>query len=109
MKFNEYQQIICKNAKYPSKGNNIVYPVLGLTGECGEVAEKVKKIIRDKKGKINRTSRSSIKKELGDVLWYLTMCGHEFKLNLNDIAKSNLEKLADRRKRKVIHGSGDNR
>ena len=83
--------------------------MLGLNGESGEAAEKIKKVIRDKKGRISHATRNALKMELGDVLWYLTMCCHEFKLDLNDVAESNLKKLEDRRKRKVIQGNGDDR
>lgn len=109
MHFNSYQQAIIKTAKYPKRGKNITYPVLGLNGEAGEVAEKIKKVIRDKKGIIDDETREALKKELGDVLWYLTMCCHEFKLDLNDVVEANLKKIKDRRNRNVLHGNGDDR
>lgn len=107
--FDEYQKIISKTAVYPRIGNNIVYPVLGLTGEAGEVAEKVKKIERDKDGNWTEEDRSAICKELGDVLWYITATGLEFGLSLQEIVDANAEKLLGRRERGTLHGSGDDR
>ncbi|MCP4220082.1 MAG: nucleoside triphosphate pyrophosphohydrolase family protein [bacterium] len=109
MKFNEYQDEALKTAAYPDIGNNYVYPVLGLTGEAGEVAEKVKKVIRDKQGIIDDETRASLKKELGDVLWYIAMLCRELGLTMDEVARGNVEKLRDRKNRKVIHGQGDNR
>jgi NTP pyrophosphatase (non-canonical NTP hydrolase) len=90
-------------------GNNFVYPTLGLTGEAGEVAEKIKKVLRDKNGLIDKNTRRELKKELGDVLWYLANLATEIGLSLEEIARANLKKLASRKKRGKLHGSGDNR
>jgi len=109
MEFDEYQKESRKTAIYPNKGKNIIYPTLGLVGEAGEVAEKVKKLIRDKNGKIDEEFKESIKKELGDVLWYLAQLCTELGFSLNDVAKTNLEKLFSRMKRGKLHGSGDDR
>ena len=109
MDFNEYQKESRKTAVYPNIGKNYIYPTLGLAGESGEVAEKIKKVSRDKKGKIDGETREAIKKELGDVLWYLAQIATELKLSLEDIAKTNLEKLYSRLKRNKIKGEGDNR
>jgi NTP pyrophosphatase (non-canonical NTP hydrolase) len=109
MNFKEYQKESKKTAIYPEKGNNYVYPVLGLAGETGEVSEKFKKIIRDNQGLINKEKKEEIKKELGDVLWYLSQIASELDLSLEEIALENLEKLNSRIKRKCITGSGDNR
>ena len=68
MDFTEYQKQSRKTAKYPKIGENFVYPVLGLVGESGEVAEKVKKIFRDDKGEISQVKKDELVKELGDVL-----------------------------------------
>ena len=103
MRFNEYQEEASKTAIYPEQ-YNIVYPALGLAGEAGEVAEKVKKHIRD--GVLNV---DDLKKELGDVLWYLAAIASDLGLNLDDVAESNLKKLRSRKERGVISGSGDNR
>lgn len=109
MTFKEYQIESRKTAIYPNKDNNYVYPTLGLAGEAGEVSECIKKIIRDKNGKIDKESRELLKKELGDVLWYIANLAIEFKLDLEDIAKTNVTKLKSRQERNKIHGSGDNR
>ena len=107
--FEEYQKKSRETAIYPEKGNNFIYPVLGLAGEAGEVAEKIKKVVRDEKGKISEEKKGEIKKELGDVLWYVSQIATELNLSLEEIAESNIEKLGSRMKRNKIHGGGDNR
>jgi len=107
--FNLYQKQARKTAVYPNLGNNFIYPTLGLTGEAGEIAEKIKKVLRDKNGFIGKNTRQELKKELGDVLWYLANLATEIDLSLEEIATANLKKLASRKKRGKIHGSGDNR
>lgn len=109
MLFKDYQEKSKKTAVYPNKGKNYIYPVLGLVGEAGEVAEKFKKIIRDNNGKINSEKKAEIEKELGDVLWYISQIATELKINLEDIAKTNIKKLNSRLKRNCIKGNGDNR
>jgi len=109
MTFEEYQTNSRKTAMYPNLGNNFIYPVLGLAGEAGEVSEKVKKIIRDDEGVVTESKREEIKKELGDVLWYVAQLCTEFGLKMDDVAIYNIEKLRSRLERGVIHGSGDNR
>lgn len=109
MTFEEYQNLAQKTALYPSKGNNFVYPTLGLVGEAGEVAEKIKKILRDDGGVINEAKKQELIKELGDVLWYIAGLAAELDVPLEQIAQTNLEKLASRRERGKIGGSGDNR
>ena len=109
MNFNEYQKQARKTAIYPNKGNNFIYPVLGLGGEVGEVTEKIKKVLRDKNGIINNEDKDLIKKELGDVLWYLANLGAELDIDLNDVAETNLKKLLSRQERNQLHGNGDNR
>lgn len=109
MTFQEYQQESRKTALYPDLGNNFVYPTLGLSGEAGEVAEKIKKVIRDDDGSVSDEKRQEIKKELGDVLWYLAQLATELGLDLDDVARSNIEKLASRLDRGALNGSGDNR
>ena len=94
---------------YPQKGRNIVYPALGLNGEAGEVAEKVKKIIRDKKGKMDAEARKAISQEVGDILWYCAQMATELKYSLDQIARENIEKLRSRKRRGVISGDGDKR
>jgi len=110
MTLNEYQKESRKTAKYPQENNyNFIYPTLGLNGEAGEVAEKIKKIIRDKEGKMGDTEKEEIKKELGDVLWYLTQLAAELGFSLEEVAQTNLAKLFSRLKRGKLGGSGDNR
>ena len=77
MNFKEYQKLSRKTAIYPKKGKNFIYPVLGLVGESGEVAEKIKKVLSDKGGKIDKTTKDEITKELGDVLWYVSQISTE--------------------------------
>jgi len=109
MDFKEYQEKSRKTALYPDKDNNFVYPTLGLSGEAGEVSEKIKKVIRDKGGVIYYETREMIKKELGDVLWYVSQLATELGLLLDDVAEHNIEKLYSRMERNVLHGDGDNR
>ena len=109
MDFQEYQTKSRVTAIYPNQGKNIMYPVLGLCGETGEIAEKVKKIIRDKGGVPSHADKEAIAKEIGDVLWYLAQISTELEIFLDDVAQLNLDKLASRRARGTIGGSGDNR
>jgi NTP pyrophosphatase (non-canonical NTP hydrolase) len=82
---------------------------LGLTGEAGEVADKVKKVLRDRDGVFDLERREAIKLELGDVLWYVAQLSSELGFELNEVAEANLNKLASRAKRGQIKGSGDER
>jgi NTP pyrophosphatase (non-canonical NTP hydrolase) len=107
--FDDYQKKCKKTAVYPQIGKNFVYPVLGLVGETGEVAEKIKKVIRDDGGKLSDEKRQEIAKELGDVMWYMAQLSTELGLKLSDVIKANLEKLSSRKVRGKLHGSGDNR
>ena len=109
MNFVTYQLNARKTAIYPSLGSNYVYPTLGLVGESGEVAEKVKKVIRDKNGVFDQETLIGLKKELGDVLWYIANICSELNLSLEDIAEENLNKLKKRSLEGKINGSGDNR
>ena len=109
MDFNTFQKNARLTAQYPNLGSNYIYPTLGLVGEAGEVAEKVKKVIRDKKGIFDDESKKAIKKELGDVLWYVSNLCTEFNFSLDDIALMNLEKLKLRAAKGKISGSGDDR
>jgi NTP pyrophosphatase (non-canonical NTP hydrolase) len=109
MHFSEYQKVSRKTALYPNKDNNYIYPTLGLAGEAGEVSEKIKKIIRDKKGIVNDEDRRAIEKELGDVLWYISQLSTELNIDLEEVAKRNIEKLESRLERGTLSGSGDDR
>ena len=109
MTFEEYQKESRKTALYPNKDNNFIYPVLGLCGESGEIAEKIKKVIRDEGGIVSEHKKEEIKKELGDVLWYISQIATELGLSLDAVVKLNIEKLRSRLERNKIFGSGDNR
>ena len=109
MELNHYQRESRKTALYPNVGSNAIYPTLGLVGEAGEVADKVKKIIRDKNGVFDQDSKDAIKFELGDVLWYISQLSSELGYELEEIANSNLQKLSSRKLRGKIQGSGDDR
>lgn len=109
MTFREYQLKAKETARFPDKDLIFVYTTLGLMGEAGEVAEKIKKIWRDKDKQINDSDREEIKKEMGDVLWYLSQLAEELKINFDDVAQTNLDKTKSRLDRNLLHGSGDNR
>ncbi len=110
MTFEEYQKralttVISSNDAFKDS----LHWVLGINGEAGEVAEKVKKIIRDKNGVMTKQDKLELGKELGDVLWYLAVFAHDLGLSLDDIAGQNLDKLKSRKARGVLGGTGDNR
>lgn len=105
MNFNEYQTKTKLTAKYP-QSQAIEYLSLGLTSEAGEVAGKIKKIIRDGK---TPNWENKVKSEIGDVLWYCARLADELGFELSEIADDNISKLLDRRDRGVIGGDGDNR
>ena len=115
MTFEEYQEGAMSTAIYPDE---LIYPVLGLVGEAGEVAEKVKKFFRDNQfevmcedavAEIPAETRMEIAKELSDCLWYVTAIASDIGYSLEEIAELNLTKLADRNQRGKLTGSGDNR
>ena len=106
--FERYQLESRKTAKHVQTDHAIVYPTLGLTNEAGE-AGKVKKIFRDKAGRISEEDRQALKSELGDVLWYLTQLCTELDLTLEEVASHNLEKVLSRQVRGTLSGDGDNR
>jgi len=110
LNFKQYQKASNLTSQYPKKKEiEWLYPVLGLAGESGEVVEKFKKIFRDKNNKITQKDKQEIGKELGDVLWYVAQICEVIGLDMNDVAKLNLKKLLDRKKRNKIKGDGDNR
>lgn len=108
MNFSEYQQEARKTAIYPEEFK-IIYTALGLVGESGEVAEKIKKVIRDKGGNFSTDDKTEITKELSDVLWYVANLAADLDIDLGLIAAVNLEKLRSRQERDKLKGSGDNR
>jgi len=109
MNFEEYQKLARRTAVYPKIGSSFVYPTLGLVGEAGEIAEKIKKVYRDNNGVLDEERKQALKKELGDVLWYLAQLSTELGLSLDDVACFNIEKLSSRKQRDTLHGDGDNR
>ena len=109
MLLSDYQTLSRRTATYPGAGENIVYPTLGLAGEAGEVAEKVKKLLRDDGGVLSDERRAALAGELGDVLWYVAQVATEAGLELEEIARANLDKLLSRQQRGVLSGSGDQR
>lgn len=108
MDLSEYQRLSRRTAEYP-RAAWLAYPALGLAGEAGEVAEHAKKAIRDDGGQVSEERRAAMAKELGDVLWYVAQLTSELKLDLNEIAQANLDKLLSRQQRGVLSGSGDDR
>jgi NTP pyrophosphatase (non-canonical NTP hydrolase) len=109
MNFSQYQAQSRRTASYPRAGEDLTYPALGLCGEAGEVAEKVKKTLRDDGGVLSDERREALSRELGDVLWYLSQLATEAGLDLEEIAAANLDKLFSRQERGVLRGSGDDR
>ena len=109
MDFHTYQQRSRATACYPEAGANPIYPTLGLCGEAGEVADKVKKVLRDRGGEFSAEVIAALQLELGDVLWYVAQLATELGLELDQVAQANLDKLASRSARNVISGSGDSR
>ena len=106
MNFNEYQKLARSTAVYPEE-SKVIYPALGLCGEAGEVADKIKKTIRGDSTLEKATG--SIVDELGDVLWYLAILADDLGVELEDVAKWNVDKLQRRMKSNKIKGDGDNR
>ena len=106
--FNFYQNEAVKTAVY-DKSLEVMYPALGLCGESGEVAEKVKKMFRDDAGLCTGDRKIALMKEMGDVLWYLAALANDLGVELRDIAHLNLDKLRLRQAQNKLHGDGDNR
>jgi len=107
--FNGYQQAASRTAAAVATDHPIIYPTLGLANEAGEVAGKVKKIFRDRQGRITDADREALALELGDVLWYLSEICTRLGIRLEDVAAGNIAKIADRVSRGVISGEGDRR
>jgi NTP pyrophosphatase (non-canonical NTP hydrolase) len=114
MTFNEYQKQAMKT-DYNLDGDRSIQSiafiehVLGLVGESGEFADKVKKIYRNNQKEMSEAERIELLKELGDVLWYVSSLASYMDAELETVADKNLKKLADRAKRNVIASKGDNR
>ena len=108
LSLNEYQNKAIETAIY-GEGSKIIYPTLGLTGEAGEVADKVKKVLRDNNGVFTDEKKLEIAKELSDTCWYIAALARDLGYTMEEICIINLEKLKSRQERGVIGGSGDNR
>lgn len=108
-KYKDYQKESRKTWMRVKTDHALTYPTLGLANEVGEVTGKIKKILRDKGGKISKEDKEALKAELGDVLWYFTQICTEIGLTLEDVAEYNLDKLFSRKRRGKLHGEGDNR
>ena len=113
MNFSEYQTQARVTALYPNAGDDFIYPTLGLVGEAGEFANKIKKLMRDqqvfKPSEVSAETKQEVLKELGDVLWYVSCIASEFDVELNDVVQYNLDKLRSRQERGTLNGDGDNR
>jgi NTP pyrophosphatase (non-canonical NTP hydrolase) len=118
MTFNEYQAFTKTTAKYhdifwrhfgKESHSEYLYGALGLNGEAGEVADKVKKLYRDRDGVVDEQFKDEMKKELGDVLWYVARMADDFGFTLEEVVEANVEKLNSRKDRGKLHGDGDNR
>lgn len=110
--FAAYKKPVCNEAvgtELISHDLDYTYPVMGLTEEAGEVAGKFAKAIRDENGVISEERKIAIKKELGDVCWFIAELSTLMGFTLEDVMKGNIEKLTSRKERNVIHGSGDDR
>lgn len=111
LSLNVYQGESGRTAIYPGRRKvlGLTYATMGLTGEAGEIANKVKKILRDDDGVMSIEVREELRKELGDVLWYVAQLATELEIDLGEVGQANLAKLASRAARGALTGSGDNR
>ena len=113
MNFDDYQKKTTKydlaKATTDLKAVGFIEKVLGLVGEAGETADKIKKILRDKDGIVSDEDRDLIVKELGDTLWYIAAIARYLEIPLSVVAEGNIEKLESRYQRNNLHGEGDNR
>ena len=108
MQLRDYQDAARETATYGAR-HRVVYPALGLASEAGEVAGKVKKVLRDRDGDFGPEQIEAIKDELGDVLWYIAVLAGDLGLSLDDIAAHNVAKLRSRMERGRLGGAGDRR
>jgi NTP pyrophosphatase (non-canonical NTP hydrolase) len=110
MTFDEYQkQALTTNLSKEDEFLELIQQVLGLADEAGEVQSIFKKWIRDQDADPAKLDRDNVKKELGDVLWYIAVIAHDLNIPLSDIAEYNIQKLASRKARNTLSGSGDDR
>lgn len=111
MDFDEYEKLASRTAVFDDSQRTLrLYDLgLGIAGEAGELAEKLKKLIRDDGGTMTDERREALKKEIGDVLWYLSQLSSALNLPFSEVAQANIDKLWKRYQDGVIKGSGDNR
>lgn len=114
MTMNEYQDAAQITAQYPltyvlDRQFDLIYNTIGLAGEVGEFCNKVKKVIRDNYGRLTPEMVEDLSGEAGDILWYLSDIVTKLGLDLDTVAQKNINKLASRKSRNVLSGSGDNR
>ncbi len=114
MTFDEYQVKAESTNLTPAEAPELLSisfmdKLLGLVGESGELADKIKKILRDKQGQWTEEDRQELIKELGDVLWYIAALAPLLGVSMEEVARRNLEKLAGRKQRNELSGKGDNR
>lgn len=111
MDFDEYQKLAARTGYGPGKDKNFALMIyaIGLGGEAGEVLEKLKKPLRDRGGAIEPQEKDLLKKEIGDVLWYLSELSRMLGMSFNEVATANIDKLASRLERGTLGGSGDTR
>ena len=109
MDCDEYQRAALRTARAKDAPDEFMHLVLGLVGEAGEIAEKIKKLVRDKSSDLAQLDRDDMEAELGDVLWYVAVLANFLGLSLDDVARRNIDKLADRHRRNLLGGSGDDR
>ena len=109
MEFDEYQRLAARTGYGPDKDKSFVLMIhsMGLAGETGEVIEKLKHVMRDEGGVVSEEKRQLLKKEMGDVLWYLSELARTLGFSFDEIATLNIKKLEDRAKRGMIGGEGD--
>lgn len=105
----QYEEFMQTSKDYPVDKLSITYPALGLNGEAGEVAEKVKKCWRDNGGVFTDEINKAILKELADVLWYIWACADDMGYSLEDVILTSMKKVKERQETNTVHGNGDDR
>lgn len=111
MDFDKYEKLASRTGVFEGKvaENPLMYLGLGVTSEAGEVADKIKKIMRNDQGIISPEKKEALKLELGDVLWYLSQISKNLSIPFSEVAQANIDKLWKRHQEGLIKGSGDNR
>src|SRR5258708_15316332 len=104
MQFNEYQRFTATTAQYPNKGNlmGLVYAMIGASGECGELLNKLKKVLRDDNGVLSEEVKAKLADETSDTVWYISQIFTELGISFEDAMQSNISKLTSRLERGVI-------